>query len=288
MDNPQVKRILLKIKQLPTLPQVLSQLIDLMEDPDASASEVSRIISKDQSLMTRVLKLVNSPFYGMPKRIATLSQATVILGFKTVKNLALTTAIFDQFQGGSSKPRGAGFTREKFWQHSIACAVASKIISEKIHYDCPEEAFMAGLIHDIGKVVLDQYMTEDFTRILDHAARENVPILEAEKQVIGVRHTQVGEWLAEKWNLPGHLVAAIRYHHTLAQQMKYVKLVLIVHLADAIVRMEGYGNGGDAVTPKIREEIWQVISIDPEDMPQLLNEIRLGYENAKEFLKLVA
>ncbi|RME01114.1 MAG: HDOD domain-containing protein, partial [Calditrichaeota bacterium] len=192
MRDPKVQKIITKIKQLPTLPQVITRLIQIIDRPDSSASEVSKIISTDQSLMTKVLKLVNSPFYGMPKRITTLSQATVILGFNAIKNLALTAAIFDQFGGKGEGIHQNGFSREKFWEHSIAVAVASKIISEHIGYPQPEEAFMAGLIHDIGKVVLDQFLHDEFVEALKYSADNQVSISDAEIKIIGSNHAQIG------------------------------------------------------------------------------------------------
>ncbi len=286
MNDQQIRQLLLRIKQLPTLPQVVTHLLKLIDNPSSSANQVSKIISQDQSLATKVLKLVNSPFYGMPKRISTLSQATVILGFNTIKNLALTAAIFEQFgdENGNAHP---DFNREKFWEHSVACAVAAKTIAEHIHYEMPEEAFMAGLIHDIGKVIFDQYLHEDFGAALEYAKKHKVPLREGEKHAIGISHTEVGAWLAEKWNLPGHLNASIEYHHSLQNPLKYAKIVATVHLADVVVRLEGYGHSGDTSQPTIREEIWQVISIDPDRMPDLLDEIRIGFDNAKEFLRMV-
>ncbi len=286
MKNAELRQVLLKIKQLPTLPQVVTHLLQLIDNPSSSASQVSKIISQDQALATKVLKLVNSPFYGMPKRIGTLSQATVILGFNTIKNLALTAAIFDTFGGGGRAMKN-GFSREKFWEHSVACAVAAKTIAEQVRYDVPEEAFMAGLIHDVGKVVLDQFLHEEFCLALDHALDHKVPILEAEKQVIGAAHTDIGTLLAEKWNLPPHLGAVIEYHHSLLNPVKFAQIVSIVHLADAIVRLEGYGHSGNFVAPEISTSVWQVVSIDPDALPALLEEIRIGYDNAKEFLKMV-
>ncbi len=287
MNNQEIRQVLLRIKQLPTLPQVVTHLLKLIDNPASSASQVSKIISQDQSLATKVLKLVNSPFYGMPKRIATLSQATVILGFNTIKNLALTAAIFDQFGHGDPAQEHQGFNRERFWEHSVACAVAAKTIAEHLQYEMPEEAFMAGLIHDIGKVIFDQFLHKDFGVALDYARENKVPLFEGEKHAIGAQHTEIGAWLGEKWNLPAHLNAAIEYHHSLENPVKYAKIVAIVHLANIIVRLEGFGCSGDHSQPTISEDIWHVININPDNLPQLLDEIRIGFDNAKEFLRMV-
>ncbi|MDQ7051418.1 MAG: HDOD domain-containing protein [candidate division KSB1 bacterium] len=287
MNVQEIRQVLLKIKQLPTLPQVVMHLLKLIDNPASSVNQVSKIISQDQSLATKVLKLVNSPFYGMSKRIATLSQATVILGFNTIKNLALTTAIFDQLGNCENPQEHCGFSREKFWQHSVACAVAAKTIAEHIRYEMPEEAFMAGLIHDIGKVVFDQFLHEEFMQALDFAYKHKVPLFEGEQHAIGAQHTDIGAWLGEKWNLPSHLIATIEFHHSLQNPEKYGEIVAIVHLANVLVRLEGFGHSGDPSQPIISEDIWHLININPDNVPQLLEEIRIGFENAKEFLRMV-
>lgn len=276
-----------KIKELPTLPQVVMQVIKAVDNPDASANEVSRIVSQDQSLMTKVLKLVNSPYYGMPRRIATLSQATVILGFNTIKNLSVTAAIFDQFGGGGQKTNGNGFSRERFWQHSIACGIAAKVIVEHVRTQDPEEAFLAGLIHDIGKVVLDQFMHEEFIRTLELASSNKVSLVQAEYDVLGADHMQVGSWLAEKWNLPGHLIAAIKYHHFPHRAERHPGIAAIVHLADCLVRLEGYGSDGDPLPPEINDAAWLETGLQPDVIPELQKEIAVGYKSAEAFLSIV-
>ncbi len=284
MSN-RMQDIVNKINNLPTLPQVVESVMSMVENPDTTASQLAGVISKDQALMSKVLKVVNSAYYGMPRKIVTLNQATVILGFNTIKNLVLSASIFGAFEDHYSNQR---FSRMKFWEHSIGTAVGSGVLSKRIGLGNPDEAFVAGLVHDIGKVVIDEYLHEDFLRILDLAETEKIRILDAEEEILHFGHPDIGKQVAIRWNLPRNLVMAIAYHHTPGLAEDYKKLVSIVHLADAISRIEGIGYGGDSQTPIIDPDSWERLQIRAEELGSLIVTIKEEFKKAAVFLSIAS
>jgi putative nucleotidyltransferase with HDIG domain len=282
--SPEIALTIRRIKNLPTLPQVVAQLMQAVNNPNSSASDVARIISNDQSLVSKILRIVNSAFYGLPKRVSTITQATVILGFNTVRNLALGASVFDVFRPGGASL--GNWDRSKFWQHSIGCAVATKLLAREVRYSNPEEAFVSGLLHDIGKVVLDQYLPDQFERVLQTVVQEHCSIAEAERMVIGVTHSDIGRWLAENWNLPVQLAEAIGLHHEPDRAKQASRLVGLVHLADCLVRMEQIGYPGDDIVPEVHPSVWDTLRLSPEAIERLLASFYTEFERSSVFLQL--
>ncbi|HHM24136.1 MAG TPA: HDOD domain-containing protein [Bacteroidetes bacterium] len=272
-----------QIQSLPTLPQVVQNVVALVDNPDTSSSQLAQVISSDSGLVSKILKVVNSAYYGLPRKVSTLTQATVILGFHTIKNLVLTASVFSIFSKNGHPER---FNRAEFWKHSLGCATASKVLAKRIRLGLPEEAFIAGLLHDIGKIVLDQFAHEDFEAVLDYLEANNVPFREAEEAVLGVDHTQIGSWLCDKWNFPLHVQEVVSFHHTPKLAEVNRKLVSIVHLADAIARWENLGNGGDRANPEFDPENWQILNIPEEELGEIIQEVIEEYGRAVILLDL--
>ncbi|MEA1997149.1 MAG: HDOD domain-containing protein, partial [Gemmatimonadota bacterium] len=207
-----LKRITQSIISLPTLPTVVAKMIQMIDDPKSSARSLSRLIRSDQVLTARILRLANSSFYGFPNPIASVNLAIVALGYETVKNLGLSVSVISRFAKAGQEDELLDYSR--FWEHSVGVAVASRMLARM--HGLPEiesEAFVAGLIHDLGKVILSQYQTARYSEALRIVENRRVLLARAEERVFGVDHSEVGGWLAERWNLPGSLVEAIRLHH---------------------------------------------------------------------------
>ncbi|MCA9735081.1 HDOD domain-containing protein [candidate division KSB1 bacterium] len=288
MLNKNLKEILDGNIELPTLPDVIMRLLSAVDNPESTAPDIARIIGSDQSLMAKILKLVNSPFYGMPRQISTLTQATVVMGFTAIRNIALTIAVFDEFELGAAVPEKFGYTREKLWEHSIATAITANVIAHKINYAKKEDAFIAGLIHDIGKVVFDRFCHEDFVTALTLADASGRSLFDAEVDIFGESHAFIGSWVTEKWQLPSHLVDSIRYHHTPDKGEVELKLVEIVHAANNLVHAEGYGNGGDDIVPEINGLFQKTFGFSQHDLHELKLEVKQNFESAVEFFQTVA
>ena len=163
MSIPDPQKIISKIVDLPTLPRTVLRITELVNEPKSSARDLARVITDDQVLTARLLKLVNSSFYGFPQRISTVTGAIVLLGFDAIRNLLLTTSVFDLFANRNRKKKQ---DQERFWDHSLGCAVGAKVIGNYMRHDKIEELFVSGLLHDIGKIVEMMFLPDEFSRIV--------------------------------------------------------------------------------------------------------------------------
>ena len=272
--------VLKKIDTLPTLPTTFAKISEMIENPKTNANDISEVISKDQVLTARLLKLVNSSLYGFSGRITTVSNAVVILGFKALRNLVLSSSVFDLFQVSGTNQV---ISLNEFWRHSIACAVASKLIANEIDYGEPEELFVAGLLHDIGKLVEIQYFQASMANVVNKVNSEKMLIIDAEKKVLGFTHCEVGGLLGKKWKLPPPLIEVVMFHNDFLSAKKYHKLVAAVHLADVFVRAVGVGNPGDKYVPPVEEGAWKVLGMKLSQIEKIMEQIRPGVDEVMSF-----
>jgi putative nucleotidyltransferase with HDIG domain len=277
-----IRRVVERIQNLPTLPIVVAQILKLVSSRESDANDVQSLLARDQSLTTKIMRLVNSSFYGYSGRITTLQQAVVILGFDTIKSIALSATVFSAFP---SRARTT-FDREAFWRHSIATAVAARLLAKESRYPQVEEAFVAGILHDIGKVVLDEYATELFDSVLAYVEEHDVLIYEAEREVLGFSHAQIGRWLATKWGLPAEFVDVIFYHHQPGNAQKAAHLTAIVHTADVLARTLKLGSGGDNKVPPLDPAAWKALNLPEEALRKLLGEIPNEFKKADLFVQM--
>jgi putative nucleotidyltransferase with HDIG domain len=284
VDRVSLKDLIDKVSNLPTLPTVMTRIIRKAEDPATSVKDIVDIIEVDQALTMKILKIVNSAYYGFRQRIATIERAVVILGFNNVKNLALSASVFDTLGG---EGRGE-FNRAKFWGHSIGCGVTTKALAMKLRYhpQSLEEAFTAGLLHDIGKVVLDKYVHEEFSEVVRTAAWRDMLIAEAEREVLGADHADMGHWLAIKWGLPKSLKEVIAYHHNPEAAMEAKELTGLVHFADILVRRRKIGSGGDNKVPSLNPSVFKMLKLTQSGVEEIMNLINREMEKASVFFDL--
>ncbi len=252
--SKKIEYIVSRIRELPTLPDIVAEITRKTSDPNANARQVGQLISRDLSISSKVLKTVNSVRYGFKRQIKDINSAIVGLGFDAVRDLALSIAVFDSLD---HKGKSGIFDRTLFWEHSLGVAVASEAVGRFVRYPNPNELFLAGLLHDIGKVILDIYTPDDFEAAVDMAKEENILLVKAEKKVLGFTHCDAGLALARKWNIPENLRETIGYHHNPSPIMANVdfNMTAIVHLADILVRGLEIGNGGDNTIPEVRDEV---------------------------------
>jgi HD-like signal output (HDOD) protein len=279
-----VRKLVERVQGLPTLPSMLNNINQMILNPRTSAKEVSQVISSDPALTAKVLRVVNSSFYGFPNRITTVTHAIVILGFNTVKSIVLSSTIFDVFRR-TVKP--GDFDRTEFWKHSIGCGSAAKVLAQRLGYPMPEELFIAGLLHDVGKIVLDQFLPDKFAEIVGLVRKNDCLIYEAEQQVLGATHADVGAWLFEKWNLSRGLVETTRFHHNPSLASENPRFAEIVHVADILVRAIRFGSGGDAKIPALSEPAWNSLGLQPGEMDDLLARTGAEIDKAMVFLDFI-
>lgn len=227
-------QVVQKVKDLAVLPQVVHQIIHLTSNPNASAKDLERLISIDQGMSMRVLNTVNSAYYGFSRKIASIKDAVVLLGFKAVRNLAMTVSMFDLFVGKTDRQN---LRRGKWWRHSIDTALCARLIASQVTGVSPDEAYTAGLLHDIGKPLLDRYGDAPYEQVEDLVA-QGVPELAAEQQVYGCDHTTVGRAVSLHWGFPEKLVEAIGCHHAqTADGLHEASLTAVVALANQVAHL---------------------------------------------------
>lgn len=265
-----LQQLVQNIRDLPALPEVVVRVMRMADDPRSNAAGVAQVIATDQAMAARVLKLANSAFYGLPRQVSTLSEAVVILGLRTIKNLAIAASTFELL---NREVAGYWLQRGELWRHSLACASAAQLIAARVGMAVTEEAFVAGLLHDIGKVAINLFVRDEFERIIECAIQQQIPFVEAEEAVLGFDHAMAGGLIAEKWNLPPSLTYAIRYHHRLGTHGEDNALVGVVHVADAVVIMMGIGIGRDGLYYRVEESVLNGLGLRQSDIDALCDQV---------------
>jgi len=273
-----IEKIIKNIDKLPTLPLIVSKLTELVNNPNTSANDIQYVLVKDQALSARVLKLVNSAFYGFSQRISSISHAIVILGFNTIKNVALTASVFDMFKGEGQ------LDKEGFWMHSIAVAGTARLVAKRFRLPTVEDIFIAGLLHDVGKIVLDQFAHDDYEKVLGLVKEKNMLIMDAELEVLEMTHAQVGAHLATHWHLPPALVQMIGLHHKPELAADITRATFCIHLADILVRALGIGSGGDNRIPIISKQLWEQYELGENDVQSILNDMKAELHDVAQFV----
>lgn len=281
MENKQLKKRLSRIKSLPTLPVVADNIIKLTQNPDSTAFDIAEAISRDQALASRVLRTANSAFYGFPRRITTVSYAIVVLGLNNIRNIVLSTAVMDRF----SKTRtDALLDRRDFWKHSLLCGIISQRIADHMGIKTAEEIFMCGLLHDFGKLILDQFFHDEFVEALELSRSENITLMESENRIFGFNHSGVGALVLKKWRLPVSLVKGVEGHHQPDLTVDHFRIASIVHVADYLCRRIGIGSGGDQVIPDLNKKAYKLVGLTSARIKQMSSRITREFHQATEFL----
>ena len=274
MKKNQIKWNISKLEKLPTLSAVATQLMRLTMDEKSDAQQVAAIIETDQSLASKILQLVNSPSYGFAGRVTTIANAVSLLGFSTIRSVALSMTVSDMF---APSDKLTAFDRVAFWKHSLACAVCSELIAERIESRYAKEAFLAGLFHDIGKIALDTCAREDFNTVIAEASERHLSVLEAEREVLDTDHAVVGKWVAERWGLPDMFTHAIWLHHQPAGSLPTTgfdkELAEIVHLANIVARSQMIGSGGDARVYPVPHRLLSTFHLKEEDLDDIKRQL---------------
>jgi putative nucleotidyltransferase with HDIG domain len=275
-----------ELQDLPSLPAVVVRVMQSLNNPKTSASDLNQIISSDQALAAKLLRLVNSPYYGFPRRITTITHAVVILGQNTVRNLTLSLGVSGVFDGHTSYQ---SLDREAFWAHSMAVAVASQVIAKRrrLSVKQTEEVFVGGLLHDLGKLFLDQFFPDQYAITIKLAHQANISIWDAEKSAIGIGHIVVGKRIAERWALPPSLVAMISMHHQPSYARDYTEQVWTTHAANYVARKLQLGNSGDDLVTPLAPEVEKWLGFEPPVWALIEQEIQDKFKESEDFLKMV-
>lgn len=284
---PVVEEAIRGISHIATLPEITLKIIELVEDPSSTAHDLNNIISNDLALCSRILKVVNSAFYGLPRQIGSINRAIVLLGLNAVKNIAIAASLTKLFRGGELCP---GFSARDLWVHSIATATACKLICDELKLGLPDEAFLAGLIHDIGLMVEMQARRDDLIEVIgrlefDTTGAPMQDMLAIERQVMGADHTQFGSALCESWKFPRSFsYVTLKHHAPLDLPSGSRTLAAMVYVADRIAAEAGYSFRLDLqslhIEPAILDELRlsdQQLARIRERLPETFQEVEATF-----------
>ena len=270
-----LRRRIEQVGELPTLPHVVQKLASMIGRPNVSAEEIGALIEKDQVLSAKVLRLANSPFYGFPSRIASVAHAVVVLGLSVVKGLTLCATAFDMM-------KNAGMN--DLWRHSLGDAMTAHILGAKTGMKNPEEVFVGGLLHDIGKVVL-YVKWPDVGKQITAATKDSARSrMDTERELFDVTHADVGGWLATAWHLPTSLREPILHHHLPSAAQEAKLQTAIVHVADVLVKGLACGNPGDDLVPPLSRQAWELVGLDAQSLAGCLAQATEEFQTIDDYL----
>ena len=227
---------LVNFKNLPSIPKVLFEVTKLLNSPSATTLKLAELISKDQGLTTKILAVANSPLYGIKRKVSSIEFAIIVLGQQEIKDVVTAISLADSFKITPSP----NFDPIEFWVHSMVTGTAAKNISQNLGFSFGSDAFVAGILHDMGILVIYNFMQDDFNKIAAITKEKNISIIDAEKEVLGLTHQEIGKFLAERWNLPVQLCDTLNFHHA-PSKAQFKELTAIIHLVDYMTQKLGYG-----------------------------------------------
>lgn len=283
------EKILAKVDELPTLPAIVSEVASIIGDPMSSVKELENVILKDQSITTKVLKLINSAYYSIQGGVKDLGRAIAYLGFDSVYQLVLSTSVINTLD---TKETDA-FNILDFWQHSVGVAMTSETIAKHFNVPKPYECFTAGLIHDIGKLALLKIDPKLLLTVSELAKNSGKSFNEIELEYNLPRHSVIGSLLAEKWKFPQNLSGAIKYHHTIDKEKRFnatsdVHLFIdIVGYSNFLIHSIKFGNSGHNIPSAADKELGTRIGVNSENLKILSADIKKSLKSAQQFMEII-
>lgn len=283
--SPQLlDKIVATIGELPTSPAVVSTVMGLTADLNTEVDKLSRVLLGDPALTAKVLRLSNSPFYGRARAVGSLNEAVLILGFYTIRSLVVASSTYSLF---GRKTRGA--VSSILWDHSLATAMAARIVARRIKHNQVEEAFIIGLLHDIGKLILFQKMDDVYKGIINAARRDKRNFLDIEEEELGFSHCELGSIILTRWNFPEFFVEAVANHHTpdltSPRDADHVGLSHVVHFANEMAKKMGYGFIKDYDVDLVSLRQAEMMGLEAEAIEQIQEELETHYSEEKSLFE---
>lgn len=262
--------VITNVYNLPAISGMMMEISRLLDDPSTNTQALSKIIGKDPGLTTKILSISNSPLYGLPRKVSTIDFAILIIGYQDIKNIVVALSMIESFKNKSDK----NMKQEDFWKHSIITGNAAKRISEDLGFRFSGEAFVGGLLHDLGIPVIHKYFHSAFNEIIERVEKEKITFLEAEMESLGMDHQEIGHLLSKKWNLPETLGEGIANHHSPEKVSDNRELVAVIHLADYMTQKLGIGDFYWDSTFVLDRSIFETLKFESE---AALDEFIEGY-----------
>jgi HD-like signal output (HDOD) protein len=276
------EEIIDRIHTVPSLPEVVTQVVRLVNDPNSDARQVNAIIVKDAAMAAKILRMVNSVYYGLAEPVNDLEQAIRVLGFKTIRSVALSISVLNLFQ-----QQNAGFNMKAFWAHSAVSACLCRLIAAKGKLCDPEFAFTLGLLKDIGKVILAENAAEETKAIVAVAREFRLSFTKASREVLETDDAEIGAWLCERWELEPKMVVTIRQQHVLAGATE-PKLVAMCMLSEYLCSLKKIRTSGSCDEPQLDPAIWPHLGLDKTALVEVLSVINDEVENARVLLQIAS
>ena len=270
MAKMTLEELIEKVDDIPAFPQTVINIMALLKEPRSAAVDIEREVMKDQGLTTKLLKMANSAFYSGRRQIKTVADATVLLGFDTVQSLVLASTVGKVME---KELKGYSYERNALWRQSQISAIMARTIAKKAKYPNPDIAYTAGLLKDVGKVILDEFVHESYQEILTKISNEVMPYVAAEEEILGFNHGQVGARIVEKWHLASELVDALEYHHKPFESMANIELVSIVHISDGLVMMMGIHEGIDTLGHEFFTDAVKILNLNESDLNNIMMDV---------------
>jgi putative nucleotidyltransferase with HDIG domain len=274
------EKILSRVRTFPSLPVIVDKVAELVEHPDTTAKDIESVVATDQTLTARLLRLVNSPFYGFPQKVTTISRAIGLLGFEALRNLAFSTSVIQMFK----KDASGGWDPDQFWKHSIGTAIAAKELARCLGEKQVEEFFVGGLIHDVGKLVHNEFLKDEFTQAVQRAHDRDMLLRDTEQEILQFSHERTAGILLAHWRLPTRLINMTTDHHSPGRNRECARDAAVIHLADILCRAKGFGSGGDNRIPKLKRSAWDVLGLTVGDLEQVMGRMDQEFETATAML----
>ena len=278
MTHPDLAEMISRLHKLPAMPAVAMELLNSLSDDNTEVDALARRIAQDQAIAARVLRVANSPFYGLQTQVGSIRDAIVVLGFSTVRSLVLTATVVSGLPAG----RCPGFSQELFWRHGLGVAVAARALARKLGRRA-DELFIAGLLHDIGRLAMVVVAPEDYAEVIATSRAQDCTRQEAEMSVFGYDHAAVGAALAQRWNFPPEIHDALAFHHAPAGGAPDGPAALI-HYADAIAKALDLDGEEDTQLPRLDPATIVALDLDQSSLAQVLSETQAGFDNCRLLL----
>jgi len=274
------ERIVTKVLKVAALPAVAMKFSEAIKDPLTSNQDLENIVSEDSALAAKVLMIANSALFNFPSKIDTISKAITIIGHKQLSELILSCSIVTMFK---DIPQDV-VDMEQFWRHSISVATAARILAASRHEQNIEKYFTAGLLHDIGKLIIFIEVPKYALEIINQCKEKNELMYKVEKEVLGFDHANIGALLLKKWKLPENIVSSVYYHHMPSVSSGDIVGPGIIHTADIITHALQFGSSGDYFVPKFNEKAWESLDLDVEILGSVIEQLNVQYNEAVKYI----
>ncbi len=272
MKQEKLKRIMAQVKAFPGMPATSAKLLKMLKNSESSAAQIEEILKYDPGLTANILKLTNSAYFGIPSKVSSVKQALILLGWKRLLQLVMTmcmSTVMKKPLPGYDLPHG------ELWRHSVAVSVAAELVVNALKIPGADEVFTAALLHDIGKLILGGFVQEDLRQIEEMVAK-GIAFEVAEFIVLGIDHAQIGAHILEQWSFPSDLVNAVSWHHDPEKCENHCTFSDIVHVANILGLMSGYGNDHNGTGEIVSNPVAERLGFNPSDLEILAEETQLG------------